>query len=197
MFQAQHNLNLALISLSSFVLLVGLLAAWYSSISGQVFAVLLLLTEICLIGAFSCTNIFMFLLLFELSAMPIFLLISYAGSPRRERIKASYYFIGFTLYGSLALFLVFLNVYAYFQISFIEAFVLESAVFWILLFVTFSVKVPLFPFHTWLPYAHVEASTTASIILAALLLKLGGFAIIKFLLPIFSVFLNFYFQPVA
>lgn len=127
MFQAHHSLGLPLIILSTLILLIGLLGAWYSSINSNIFTALLLLTEICLIGAFSCSNIFMFLLLFELSAMPIFILISYAGSPRRERIKASYYFIGFTIYGSLALLLVFLNVYAYFQVSNLNLMSLESS----------------------------------------------------------------------
>lgn len=70
-------------------------------------------------GSFACTNLFVFLLFFEASALPIFILIVYCGSPRRERLKASYYFLFFTLYGSISLLLLILNTYALSQISFI------------------------------------------------------------------------------
>jgi NADH-quinone oxidoreductase subunit M len=90
-----------------------------------------------------------FLLFFELSALPIFILIAYAGSPRRERIKAGYYFLVFTLYGSIALLLVLLNTYSVFQVSFISGSEPEtlSKIMWLLLFVAFAVKIPLFPVH--------------------------------------------------
>lgn len=66
-----------------------------------------------------------------------------------------------------------------------------------LLFVAFAVKIPLFPFHIWLPYAHVEASTATSIILAALMLKLGGYGLIRFMLPLFAKEVHLYFRPFA
>jgi len=73
---------------------------------------MLLALEICLVGAFSCTSLFAFLLFFEASAIPIFILMVYCGSDRRERLKASYYFIFFTLYGSISLLLVLINSYS-------------------------------------------------------------------------------------
>ena len=82
---------------------------------------LLLISEICLVGSFACTNLFLFLLFFEASALPIFILMVYCGSPRRERLKASYYFLFFTLYGSISLLLLILNTYALSQLSFIGA----------------------------------------------------------------------------
>ena len=162
------------------------------------FCVILLLIEIFLIGAFSCTNIFVFLLMFEASALPIFILIAYCGSARRERLKASYYFLFFTLYGSLALLLLILNFYSLSQLDFSNLSNISlHKVSWLLLFIAFAVKIPLFPFHIWLPYAHVEASTSVSIILAALLLKLGGYGMLKFLLPLFSIGVHLYFRPLA
>jgi NADH-quinone oxidoreductase subunit M len=76
------------------------------------------LIEICLIGSFSCNNLFLFLLFFELSILPIFILIVYCGNPRRERLKASYYFLFFTLYGSISLLLLILNIYILKQLDF-------------------------------------------------------------------------------
>lgn len=84
----------------------------------QLFLSLVLLLEIFLVGAFGCTSIFIFLLFFEASAIPIFVLMVYCGSDRRERLKASYYFIFFTLYGSLALLLLIVNLYSLHQIDF-------------------------------------------------------------------------------
>jgi len=83
------------------------------------FCTMMLLLEVCLVGAFSCTNLFVFLLFFEASALPIFILIVYCGSARRERLKAGYYFLFYTFYGSLSLLLVLLNVYSLNQINFI------------------------------------------------------------------------------
>lgn len=81
---------------------------------------MLLLIEIFLVGAFTCSSIFVFLLFFEASALPIFILIAYCGSARRERIKASYYFLFFTIYGSLSLLLLIINFYSLNQIQFIS-----------------------------------------------------------------------------
>ena len=120
LLEAQPTLGLPFIILSTFILIVGLLAVWYSSANSNILAVLLLTIEICLIGAFSCTSLFIFLLFFELSALPIFIFIAYFGSPRRERVKASYYFLTFTFYGSIALLLVLLKIYGSQQIEFID-----------------------------------------------------------------------------
>lgn len=83
------------------------------------FSTMMLLLEVCLVGSFSCTSLFVFLLFFEASALPIFILIAYCGSARHERIKAGYYFLFYTFYGSLALLLVLINVYSLSQINFI------------------------------------------------------------------------------
>ena len=199
LFEVQHNLSLPFIILSTFVLLIALLTAWYSSVNMLLLCVILLLIELCLVGSFSCTSIFAFLLFFEASALPIFILIAYCGSARRERLKATYYFLFFTLYGSLSLLLLILNFYGLSQLDFLLLSQEQSSNYtlWLLLFVAFAVKIPLFPFHIWLPYAHVEASTYTSIILAALMLKLGGYGVVKFILPLFSVQTHLFFRPLA
>ena len=141
----------------------------------------------------------MFLLFFEASAIPIFLLIVYCGSDRRERLKASYYFLFFTLYGSISLLLLIINASALSQVSFITSVeaTVDSYSLWVLLFTAFAVKIPLFPVHIWLPYAHVEASTATSILLAALMLKLGGYGVLRFMLPLFSPEIHLFFRPLA
>lgn len=78
----------------------------------------LLFLEFCLVGAFSCTNLFIFLLFFEASALPIFILMLYCGSSRQERFKASYYFLFYTFYGSMSLLIVLMNFYSLNQLDF-------------------------------------------------------------------------------
>jgi NADH-quinone oxidoreductase subunit M len=199
LFDATHNLGLPFVLLSTAVLIVALLTAWYSKVDIMLFSNLMLVLEVCLIGAFTCSNLFVFLLFFEASALPIFILIAYCGSVRRERIKASYYFMFFTLYGSLALLLVILNYFSLRQIDFLVETPAQAInrVIWLLLFVAFAVKIPLVPVHIWLPYAHVEASTSTSILLAALILKLGGYGVLKFIISIFTVSLHLFFRPLA
>lgn len=201
-FEFYHSLNLPFLLLSTFVLFVALLGSWYVRTKPLLFSSLILITELCLIGAFGCTNIFLFLLFFEASALPIFILIAYCGNPRRERLKASYYFLFFTLYGSISLLLLIINIYVIKQLDWnLDYPTFNSStneyVSWLLLFTAFAVKIPLFPVHLWLPYAHVEASTATSIILAALMLKLGGYGMIMFLLPLFSIDVHLYFRPFA
>ena len=196
-FELHHGLSLPFVLLSTSILIITLLTGWYSDVSKVLFASLILISEICLVGSFACTNLFVFLLFFEASALPIFILIVYCGSPRRERLKASYYFLFFTLYGSISLLLLLLNVYARSQVAFITSGGQDDYTGWVLLFIAFAVKIPLFPFHIWLPYAHVEASTPASIVLAALMLKLGGYGLIRYMLPLFSQEVHMYFRPLA
>jgi NADH-quinone oxidoreductase subunit M len=196
-FELYHTLNLPFIILSSFVLVIVALVMWYSRVNTLLCAILTLTLEVCLVGAFSATNLFVFLLFFELSALPIFILILYCGSVRKERIKASYYFMFFTLYGSISLLLVLLSAYSiFFQVSIANASIINST-WWLLLFIAFAVKLPLFPLHIWLPHAHLEASTATSIILAALMLKLGGYGVIKYMLPAFSASTHLFFKPFA
>jgi len=195
-FELSHNLNLPFIILSILILIVSILTTWYAIINTQLILNLFLLIEICLVGAFSCTNIFTFLLFFEASAIPVFILMVYCGSDRRERIKASYYFIFFTLYGSISLLLVIINIYSLAQLDSTNTIAANYSM-WILLFIAFAVKIPLFPFHLWLPQAHVEASTATSILLAALMLKLGGYGVLKFMLPLFNLNIHIYFRPFA
>ena len=146
-----------------------------------------LLLETFLVGMFSAIDMLLFYIFFEGLLIPMFLIIGIWGGPRR--VYAAFKFFLYTLTGSV-LFLIALLV-MYFEAGSTSIPVLMRAEFgynlqlwlWLAFFASFAVKVPMWPVHTWLPDAHVEAPTAGSVILAGVLLKLGGYGFIRFSLP--------------
>lgn len=134
-------------------------------------------------------NLLMFYLFFEASLIPMYYLIVTWGS-RERRLHAAYMYFFYTLLGSIFLItgilLVFLTTKTLTTplLYYTRIDVYAQRVIWILLFVGFAIKVPLPPFHTWLPEAHVEAPTAGSVILAGVLLKVGTFGMYKFIVPV-------------
>ena len=165
------------------------------------FLVSLLFIEFFLIIAFTSLDLLIFFLAFESILIPMFLMIGIFGTNKR-RIKASFFFLMYSFIFSL--FSFFLIVYIYsvtgttnFLILIDYCFNSNQQIFaWALLFITFSAKIPMFPFHIWLPEAHVEAPTVGSMILASLLLKLGGYGFLRFSLPLFPEG-TFFFLPLV
>jgi NADH-quinone oxidoreductase subunit M len=157
------------------------------------FVICILLVEAMCIGAFSARNLLLFFIFFELILIPIYLLIGIFGG--ENRIFAS---IKFFLYSfiSSCLFLICI-IYIYTKTHNFEIESLrksmnlfsyeEQKLLWFGIFFSFAIKIPMFPFHNWLPNAHVEASTSTSIILAGLLLKLGAYGFIIILIPLFPL----------
>jgi len=127
----------------------------------------------------------------------MFFIIGLWGS-RKRKFKASYYFFLFTVFGSFFLLFSFLVIFCelgtlnYFIFIEHQIFYKKQLLLWLFLFFGFAIKVPVFPFHLWLLEAHVESPTVGSIILASLLLKLGTFGFIRFILPTFNFANKFY-----
>jgi len=159
------------------------------------------LIEICLLLAFAALDLFLFFLFFESVLIPMYLIIGKWGS-RDRKIKANFYFYIYTMLGSIFLLFTIITIQfeagssLYCVIHNISFENVKENIYWLFLFIAFSVKIPSFPFHLWLPEAHVEAPTVGSVILAALLLKLGGYGFIRILIPCFT-FSNYFFSPLV
>ena len=185
------GISLWLILLTTFMTPICVLAAW-SSIEkgGSGFMISLLILETAMMGVFCALDLFLFFVFWEAMLIPMYLLIGVWGG--RRRIYATYKFVLYTMAGS-ALMLVGI-LYLYFQNdnSFNLMTLYEKGgslpnqkLLFLAFFIAFAIKVPLFPFHTWLPDAHVEAPTVGSVILAGVMLKMGTYGILRFCLPLF------------
>ena len=160
---------------------------------------LFFLLQMGMSGVFVSLDLVFFYVFWEIGLVPMYLLIGVWGGARR--IYASIKFFLYTLAGSVAMLLAIIGVYlntGTFSIldaaaarPFADNFVLAAAAFWAF-FIAFSIKVPTFPFHTWLPDAHTEAPTCGSVILAGVLLKLGAYGLIRIVLPFFPQVFSYY-----
>ncbi len=165
---------------------------------------LFLLLETGMFGTFVSLDFILFYVFWEVSLVPMYFLIGIWGGPRKE--YAAIKFFLYTLVGSVAMLLTILGMYfnshtfdmlelAMAQ-PFMANFGLSSLAFWAL-FLAFSIKVPVWPFHTWLPDAHVEAPTAGSVILAGVLLKMGCYGFLRIILPIFPSASAYYWKYIA
>jgi NADH-quinone oxidoreductase subunit M len=206
---SSKNLNLAVdgisicfVVLTCFIIVVCLMSSFsLGKTKNLVYMNTFLVLDSLLVLSFTTTDLLQFYVFFEIILLPMLFIILFFGS-RARKIKASYYFFFYTIVGSFFMLVGILLVYIYtgstsfFIILNIELPLEVQKKLWLLFFIGFAVKIPMFPFHIWLPEAHVEAPTEGSVILASLLLKLGGYGFLRFSLTMFPL-ASYYYAPLV
>lgn len=179
------GLSLPLFVLNALLVFLAVLVSWQTSLRAREYFALVLVLETAVAGVFSSLDLLLFFLFWELELAPMFLLIGIWGGARRE--YAAMKFILYTVAGSALMLLGILLLYLSgpshtFDIRVLGGQTYPAAIgagIWLLLFVGFAVKLPVFPLHTWLPDAHTEAPTAISVLLAGVLLKMGAYGILR------------------
>jgi NADH-quinone oxidoreductase subunit M len=192
------GISLFLIILTTFLTPLAILASWKDiSMRVKEFFVMLLVLEVGLIGVFLSLDLFLFFVFWEVMLIPMYFLIGIWGHERR--IYAAVKFILYTMLGSILMLVAIIWLYKLtgtFDLPAIQAHIAagqllepmyarDELLLFGAFFLAFAIKVPLFPFHTWLPDAHTEAPTAGSVILAGVMLKLGTYGMLRFCLPLF------------
>ena len=193
------GISILLIILTTFLMPICILAS-YESIKHSIkeYLIAFLILETLMIGVFCSLDLVLFYLFFEGGLIPMFLIIGIWGGDRR--VYSTFKFFLFTLAGSVFMLLAIIAIYmdtGTTDIGYLLDYDLDHSlqyIFWLAFFASFAVKIPMWPVHTWLPDAHVEAPTAGSVILAGVLLKMAGYGFIRFSLGLFPV-ASSYFAP--
>jgi len=197
------GISVLFVMLTTFVMPLTILASWDVKTRVKEYMIAFLLLETLMLGVFMALDLVLFYLFFEAGLIPMFLIIGIWGGA--NRIYASFKFFLYTFFGSVLMLIAMIAMFADAGTTDIEALLTHSfsagsfdvlgihivggmqTLLFLAFFASFAVKMPMWPVHTWLPDAHVQAPTAGSVVLAAILLKMGGYGFLRFSLPMFPV----------
>jgi NADH-quinone oxidoreductase subunit M len=197
------GISVLFVMLTTFVMPLTILASWNVSNRVKEYMIAFLLLETLMLGVFMALDLVLFYMFFEAGLIPMFLIIGIWGG--KERIYASFKFFLYTFLGSVLMLVAMVAMFADAQTTDIETLLIHTfsassfdllgihvvggmqTLMFLAFFASFAVKMPMWPGHTWLPDAHVQAPTAGSVVLAAILLKMGGYGFLRFSLPMFPV----------
>lgn len=196
-FVGVDGISIWLVVLTTFIMPIAILASWHVTKRVREYMIFMLVLETGMLGVFVALDMFLFYLFFEITLVPMYFLIGVWGGERR--IYAAIKFFIYTVVGSLLMLVAILALYFLNGATTFDVIEIANNIsagrlsisydvqlwLWLAFALAFFIKVPLWPFHTWLPDAHVEAPTGGSIILAAVLLKMGTYGLMRFNLPLF------------